>query len=324
MGERKIKTILVTGGAGFIGSHVCDALLLKDYKVVCIDNFNNYYDEMKKKKNIKHNLTNKDFKLYYLDIKDKFQLKKIFIYNDIDAIIHIAAKAGVRYSVEHPQEFQDDNNKATMNMLEMARDFKVENFIFASSSSVYGNGNRLPSKETDKVDTPISPYAASKKSCELMAHAFSDNHSIPVTCLRFFTVYGPRGRPDMAPYGFIDKIWNGETITRHGDGNSYRDYTYISDIVGGIISSLEAPTPYEVINLGNSNPIKLNKFIGTVEYVMGADAEQVVVEMPRGNALNTHADITKAKKLLGYKPKVKLKEGLSNLFDWYIDNEISN
>ncbi len=309
--------VLVTGGAGFIGSHLCDALLQRGDQVVCLDNFNDYYSPSRKKQNIVHHQHNPNFKLYYLDIKNKTKLKEVFIHEHIDKIIHIAAKAGVRHSLQFPQEFQADNNLATMNLLELAKDFKIQNFIFASSSSVYGNNQKTPFSEEDKVDFPISPYAATKKSCELMIHTFSHIHKLNTTCLRFFTVYGPRGRPDMAPYKFTKLIFEGQPIQRYGDGSTARDYTYIGDIVEGIISALDKNFRFEIINLGNSTPIKLNEFITTLENHIGKEAQIIEKPIPPGDVMITYADISKAQRLLNYQPKVSLNEGLKKFVDWY-------
>jgi len=309
--------VLVTGGAGFIGSHVIDALIARGDKIICIDNFNDYYNPNRKKKNIVHHVNNPLFKLYYLDLTDKKKLKEVFIYEHIDKIIHIAAKAGVRYSLSNPQEFQEDNNKATMNLLELAKDFKVQNFIFASSSSVYGNNTKTPFSEEDNVDYPISPYAATKKSCELMIHAFSHIFHLNATCLRFFTVYGPRGRPDMAPYQFTKSILEGKPIVRYGDGSTARDYTYISDIVKGILSALDKNLRFEIINLGNSNPVKLNEFISIVEKHTGKKAQIIEQKIPPGDVMITYADISKAQRLLGYNPEVSFEEGMKLFIDWF-------
>ena len=309
--------ILVTGGAGFIGSHVCDALLARGERVICIDNFNDYYSPNRKKKNIAHNLNHPHFKLYYLDVTDKKRLKEVFIHEQVDKIIHIAAKAGVRHSLINPQEFQEDNNKATMNLLELAKDFKVQNFIFASSSSVYGNNTKVPFSEDDNVDYPISPYAATKKSCELMIHTFSHIHGLNATCLRFFTVYGPRGRPDMVPYQFTKSVLEGKPIVKYGDGSTARDYTYISDIVKGILAALDKNLRFEIINLGNSSPVKLNDFISIVEKHTGKTAQIIEQKIPPGDVLITCADISKAQRLLEYNPQVNLDEGMKMFIEWF-------
>ncbi len=318
-----MSKILVTGGAGFIGSHVCDALLNKGYFVVCVDNFNDYYDPGVKENNIKQYINNSNFKLYRKDIRDFDSLSNIFNENDIDKVIHLAARAGVRPSIKQPLLYQEVNIKGTANLLELSKRHNIKNFIFASSSSVYGERREVPFKESDRVDNPISPYAATKKSGELLCYTYSYLYDLPVTCLRFFTVYGPKGRPDMAPYKFVDLIEKGKTIQIYTSkeqfekGEMARDFTYIDDIVEGILFSLENPFDYEIINLGRGEPVKLNKFIEIIETAIGKQADKEFIGKTEGDVTLTYADISKAKNLLSYKSKTSLLEGMKNFIDWY-------
>ena len=222
--------ILVTGGAGFIGSHLCDRLLKEGKEVICVDNLTPYYSPKIKLDNIKNNLENPNFNFFAIDIENRKQLEEIFKNNQIGIVVHLAARAGVRPSIEKPLLYKDTNVSGTLNLLELSKKYKIKNFIFGSSSSVYGNKKKIPFSETDNVDYPISPYAASKKACELYCYTYSYLCDLNVTCLRFFTVYGPRGRPDMAPYLFTKLIMEEKTLKKFGDGESKRDYTYVREI----------------------------------------------------------------------------------------------
>jgi UDP-glucuronate 4-epimerase len=313
--------ILITGGAGFIGSHVCDALLKRGDKVICIDNFNDYYDPKIKEKNISHHTDNPDFALHRTDIRDMEAMRSIFSKESPDKVIHLAARAGVRPSIEDPLLYQDVNLKGTLNLLELAKEFKIKNFIFASSSSVYGKNKKTPFSESDSVDNPISPYAATKKAGELLCYTYHHLHNMNIACLRFFTVYGPRGRPDMAPYLFTKCIEKGRPIQRFGDGTSKRDYTYIADIVSGVIAAVDKELGYDIINLGNSQTVELNHLIQVIEKKLGKDAEIVQKPMPEGDVPITYADISKAKELLGYDPKTGIEEGMGDFIDWYLKQE---
>ena len=308
--------ILVTGGAGFIGSHVCDALLERDDEVVCIDNLNTYYSPKIKLDNIKNNLENPNFNFFAIDIENKGQLEEIFKNNQIDIIIHLAARAGVRPSIENPLLYKDTNISGTLNLLELSKKYGVKNFIFGSSSSVYGNAKKVPFSETDNVDYPISPYAASKKACELYCYTYSHLCDINVTCLRFFTVYGPRGRPDMAPYLFTKWINEGSVVKKFGNGESKRDYTYITDIIGGIMKAMEKNFKFEIINLGNSRAVPLGDFISLIEKLVGKKAKIEQVERLPGDVDITYADVSKAKRLLDWEPKVPIEEGMRKFVEW--------
>ena len=310
--------VLVTGGAGFIGSHVCDALLNKGHSVICIDNFNDYYSPKTKEDNINHNLNNPDFKLYKEDICNIEGLKKVFEAEAPEKIIHLAARAGVRPSIKQPLLYEQVNVRGTLNLLELAKEFKIKQFISASSSSVYGKNKKAPFSESDPVDAPISPYAATKKAGELLCHTYHHLYGIPITCLRFFTVYGPRGRPDMAPYIFTKLINGGKPIQRFGDGSSRRDYTYVADIVAGVMAALENELGYEIINLGNSETVALSQLISVIEKHLGKKAEIIEKPMPPGDVPVTYADISKAKRLLGYNPKTSTDKGMENFIEWYL------
>ena len=307
---------LVTGGAGFIGSHVCEALL-KENNVVCIDNFNDYYNPDFKEQNVRYFLKNKNFKIYREDIINIKKLEAIFRKNKIDKVVHLAARAGVRASIEHPVLYEQTNVLGTMNILIMAKKFKIKNFIFGSSSSVYGNNKKIPFSEDDNTDNPISPYAATKKAAELACYTYSHLYNIPVACLRLFTVYGPRGRPDMAPYKFTDMIYKGEEIPVFGDGNSERDYTYVSDIADGIMKALNKEFGFEIINLGNSEPVKLNRLISSIEKNLGKSAKIKRMPIQPGEVFVTYADTRKAKKLLKWQPKIKIEDGIKKFTEWY-------
>ena len=309
--------VLVTGGAGFIGSHVCDALLKRGDEVICVDNFNDYYDPKIKERNIKHNLSNHNFKLFRADILDFKQMGTIFEQEKPDKIIHLGARAGVRPSIDNPLLYEEVNIRGTLNLLELAKKFKVKNFIFASSSSVYGDRENGPFSETDNVNFPISPYAATKKAGEELGYTYHYLYGLNVSCLRFFTVYGPRGRPEMAPMKFTKLIDAGKEMEIYGDGTSKRDYTYVSDIVAGVLTALDKNFGYEIFNLGNSNPIELNYFVSLLEKNLGKKARIKYGEKRQEEVEITFADLRKSEKMLGYKPKVKVEEGVKRLVKWY-------
>lgn len=314
-------TYLITGGAGFIGSTLADSLLKDNQKVVVIDNFCDFYDPKIKENNIKEALKNKNYRLYRGDIRDKLILDKIFIENKIDVVIHLAAMAGVRPSIENPILYQDVNCMGTQNILECMQENQVLNLVMASSSSVYGNSKTVPFKETDIVDYAISPYAATKKANEVMTHVYHKIHNMNVIMLRFFTVYGPRQRPDLAINKFLRLMLDNKTIPMFGDGTTYRDYTYIDDIVSGIKASInyvqEKENVYEIINLGNSNPVSLKEMIQTIGDTINIQPKIEVLPMQKGDVDRTYACIDKAKKLLGYYPQTSFKEGIKKFIDWY-------
>lgn len=315
------RTYLVTGGAGFIGSSLADFLLKKDYKVVVIDNFCNFYDPSIKRNNVKDNLDNPNYKLYEIDLRCKSDVEKVFRENKIDDVIHLAAMAGVRPSIENPILYQEVNCIGTQNLLEVMKEYGVKNLVMASSSSVYGNNKKVPFKETDIVDYAISPYAATKKSNEVMTHVYHKLFNMNVIMLRFFTVYGPRQRPDLAINKFTRLMLNDEEVTMFGDGTTSRDYTYIDDIVSGIYSSinyvLNNNDVYEIVNLGNSSPISLKEMINTIAEVLNKEPKIKEMPMQQGDVNITYADISKAKEMLNYDPKTPFKEGIEKFVKWY-------
>lgn len=309
--------ILITGGAGFIGSTLADKLIKENNKVIVIDNFNDYYSPKLKEKNVFHNLTNLNYSLYRNDICDKDAVEKIFEKNNIDCVVHIAARAGVRPSLENPLAYAETNIDGTINILEAMRKNNVKKMVFASSSSVYGNCKAEKFSEDLKVTEPISPYAATKSACEQFLYTYSKLYDIQSICLRFFTVFGPRQRPDLAIRKFIELIEQDRPIPVYGDGTTMRDYTYIDDIVSGIMSAIKYDkTPYEIINLGGGSPVTLNEMIETIEKVLGKNAKIDRLPMQPGDVDKTVSDITKAKKLLGYEPKTTFEEGIRNFIEW--------
>ena len=317
--DKKLN-ILITGGAGFIGTNLTKALLEKDNKIFCIDNLNDYYSPEIKEKNIEQFKDNSNYQFQKIDIENLDDLKAIFAENDFDVIIHLAARAGVRASIENPSNYIQTNIHGTLNLLECIKDKDIKKFIFASSSSVYGNIKETPFKETMDINAPVSPYAATKLSTEAICYTYHHLYKIKMVGLRFFTVYGPHNRPDMAAYKFTDAIINDQTIEMYGDGNTSRDYTYVDDIVLGIIKSIDLENNFEIINLGNSSPIKLKDFINTFEEIIGKKATIINKPIPAGDVMQTYADISKAKELLNWEPKTSLKEGLSKLIEWYKNN----
>ncbi|HJN56450.1 MAG: GDP-mannose 4,6-dehydratase [Candidatus Woesearchaeota archaeon] len=308
--------ILITGIAGFIGSTLAKELSKNDsYNIIGIDNFNDYYNPEFKEENIK----GLKIKLYRYDIRDFDKLKEIFKENKIDKIIHLASMVGVRSSIDNPFVYEEVNIKGTLNLLELAKEVNCKKFVFGSSSSIYGNCKTTPFNE--KLDAyPISPYGVTKRSAELLCHSYSHLYNLPIVCLRFFTVYGPKGRPDMAPYKFTEMIFNGDEIEMFGDGTSKRDYTFVADIVDGIIKSLDLDAGFEIINLGNSNPIELNKLISLIEKTLNKKAKIVSKGEQPGDVIRTYADIKTAEDLLGYSPKVNIEEGIKMLCEWYVKN----
>ncbi len=316
-----MKTILITGGAGFIGSTLATKLLEKNNKVVVIDNFNDYYDPKIKYKNISKIKDNENFKIYSIDIRDRENIKKVFNENHIDIIVHLAAMAGVRPSIENPILYQEVNGLGTQIILEEAKLHDIRNLVLASSSSVYGNCKETPFREDMIVDFAISPYAATKKANEVMAHVYHKLYDMNIIMLRFFTVYGPKQRPDLAINKFTRLILNDEPIPMYGDGTTSRDYTYIDDIVSGIIKSCDYvennKNVYEIINLGSNNPISLKEMIKIIGEVLGKEPKINQLPMQPGDVDITYADISKAEKLLGYKPSITFKEGIEKFFEWY-------
>lgn len=307
------RKILVTGNAGFIGSNLSQKLLELGDKVFGVDNFNDYYNPKTKEKNIAKLLKQNQFQQFRTDILDFKAIELIFKDRQPEIVVHLAARAGVRPSLENPELYLQVNAIGTKNLLEIAKKYRVKQFIFASSSSVYGNQIKVPFSETDILDKPVSPYAATKLEGEKLCQECK----IPTTVLRFFTVYGPKGRPDMAPYLFTEAILKDKPIIRYGDGSTSRDYTYIDDIVSGIIAALNKPLAFEIINLGNNRPVSLNEFIKIIERLTGKKAK--IIEKPRhpADVPQTFADITKAKMLLNWEPKTDLETGMEKFISWF-------
>jgi UDP-glucuronate 4-epimerase len=320
----KYQRILLTGGAGFIGSFVAEALLAPGAQLAIVDNLDSFYAAPWKRANLEDVRRAGAFDLYEADIRDYEGLKKIFAAARPEAVIHLAARAGVRPSIEQPRLYEEVNVGATVNLLELAREFGVRQFVFGSSSSVYGATSRAPFSEDHFELRPISPYAATKLSCELLGHTYAHLYRLPVICLRFFTVYGPRQRPDLAIHKFTALMEAGRPVPVFGDGNTGRDYTYVDDIVAGVLAALEfAPqpaagdAPFEVFNLGNSHPVKLNDLITLLERATGRKAQRDVKPLQPGDVPLTWADISKAGRLLGYHPSTPLEAGLIKFVAWY-------
>jgi len=308
---------LVTGGAGFIGSHLNESLLKDTNSIVCLDNFDPFYEPKIKYENIKKVKDHPSFKLVEGDILDWKLLDQLFKDNRFDVVVHLAARAGVRPSIQNPRLYQRVNIEGTINLLELSCRHKVDKFIFASSSSVYGNNRKVPFSEKDPVDHPISPYAATKKAGELIAHTFYALYNIPITCLRFFTVYGPRQRPDMAIHKFTRLIDEEKAIPVFGNGKSRRDYTYIDDIIAGILLSIEKCKGFNIFNLGESKTIELNNLIKLIEDKLNKQAKIERLPEQPGDMKETYADITKAKRELGYNPSFTLQDGINEFITWY-------
>lgn len=315
-----MNNFLITGGAGFIGSTLTEQLLNRGDKVVAIDNFDPYYDPKLKEENVKPFLNNQNYKLERVDILDLDKLVQIFQDNKIDHVVHLAAKAGVRPSLEDPIAYQKVNGEGTLNILEAARRSGCKKLCLASSSSVYGNNKVVPFKETDVVDFAISPYAATKKANEVMAHVYHAIYGLDIFMLRFFTVFGPKQRPDLAINKFARLISQDKPITLYGDGKTYRDYTYVDDIVKGILGCSkyldEHDKVYEILNLGSNRPVSLIDMVKTIEEEMGEKAKIEYLPMQPGDVDATYADISKAQKLIGYKPSISFKEGIHNFLKW--------
>lgn len=313
-------SILVTGGAGFIGSHTVEALLARGEQVVALDNFNSYYSPERKRRNIAPFLDDPNFKLVEGDVRDPALLEQLFESEDIRRIAHLAAMAGVRYSINDPALYEAVNVGGTRSLVETAVKHKVEHFVYASSSSVYGDAP-VPYREDARTDTPLSPYAATKKMSEVMLYTYHYLYKLPTTILRFFTVYGPKGRPDMAVYLFTDWIARDQPVRLNGDGSQGRDYTYVTDTVSGIVAALFRPTAtpdYKTYNLGNSHPHSNAHLISLIEQALGKKAVIQHQEYPSLDPQQTCADIARAREDLGYNPQVTLEEGVRRFVEWYV------
>jgi len=314
-----VNNILVTGCAGFIGWRVSEMLLEMNKNVIGIDNINNYYDPRLKRWRMEKLLSKPNFNFYRIDISNYKRLKEVFLERKIDAIINLAARAGVRASVEDPWVYLDTNTKGTLNLLESARTFGCKKFVLASTSSIYASG-KMPFKETIMTDMPLAPYSATKKSAEVLCYSYHYLYKLDITILRYFTVYGPAGRPDMSIFKFIKGIYAGEPIPVFGDGNQTRDFTYIDDIADGTIKALR-PLGYEIINLGSDNPVRLNTVISLIEDNLGKKAKRKTLPRHPADITATWADIEKAKRLLRWKPKTTIEEGIKKTVRWFMENK---
>ncbi|MFW5793516.1 MAG: GDP-mannose 4,6-dehydratase [Bacteroidota bacterium] len=317
-----MQNVLLTGCAGFIGSHTAEMLLKSGNKVFGLDNFDNFYSRDLKERNISNFKNNPDFYLFEADITDRNTFA--LLPENIDFVIHFAAKAGVRPSIENPKSYINTNIIGTQNILSWMTDKNIKKMLFASSSSVYGNNKKVPFSENDNTDFPISPYAFTKKSCEQLNYMWHELYNIDIVNLRFFTVYGPRQRPDLAIRKFAGLISDNKPITMFGDGNSGRDYTYIYDILSGIEKSIRFlnnnNNVYEIINLGNSNPVKLTELTDLLYSILGKEKNIIYKPKQSGDVNFTYADISKAEKLLDFKPQTSLKDGLNKFIKWLKDN----
>ncbi|MEE8168665.1 MAG: NAD-dependent epimerase/dehydratase family protein [Candidatus Hydrothermarchaeales archaeon] len=317
-----MKSILVTGGAGFIGSHIVDRLLKQDAKVICLDNFNEFYDPRLKENNISKAMAHPGFTLVKGDILDSNLLAKVFSENEIEVVVHLAALAGVRPSLISPARYVEVDVEGTVNLLEKCKESRAK-FVFGSSSSVYGVNEKVPFSEDDATELQVSPYAAAKKAAEIYCKTYNRLYGIPVTILRFFTVYGPRQRPDMAIRKFTALMSEGKPIPMYGDGNSERDYTYIDDAVDGVISAIEKNYDFEVFNIGNSKTIRLTDLIELIGRKLGVKPIiEELLEQP-GDVPITYADISKAQRMLDYNPKTSIEDGIERFIEWFKFNSNS-
>jgi UDP-glucuronate 4-epimerase len=314
------RTILLTGAAGFIGSHVAVALCARGDRVVGLDNFNPYYDPERKRANVREiadEAPAADFTLVEGDLRDGALVKRLFTEHRFDAVVHLAAMAGVRASADDPVTYYDVNLGGTLGLLEAARATGCKTFVFASTSSAYGATTRLPFREDDPADRPLAPYPASKRAAELLGHAYHHLHGTRFTALRFFTVYGPRGRPDMLTYRLVDAIRTGVPLTLYDGGRMTRDWTFVGDTVAGVVAAVDASLGYEVVNLGRGEPVLVSRYIEEFERITGRKVPWVEAPRPEADVERTHADIDKARRLLGYEPRVSVEEGARRVVEWY-------
>lgn len=316
--------VLVTGAAGFIGSHTVDALVSRGDEVVGVDNFNDFYSPQRKRANVAHLADHPRFRMVELDVRDADAMATLFNQIPIgghraafDAIVHLAAMTNVRYSITRAALYFDVNLRGTLNLLELAVQHQVENFVFASTSSVYGRTQQLPFVETDPCNQPLAPYPASKKACEVLGYTYHNLHELNFIALRFFSVYGPRGRPDMMPFMVIDRIVRGQMIKLYNAGRMQRDWTYVDDIVAGVVAAVDRPLGYQVINLGRGEPIWMDEFVDLIEALVGRSANLSTPPAPPSEPSVTFANIDRAQRLLDYRPATSLANGMQQMWQWY-------
>lgn len=309
--------LLVTGGAGFIGSHLVGRLLADGHRVSILDDFNDFYDPALKRRNIAEVVSHAHCRLYEGDIREASSLESVWNREPIDVVVHLAARAGVRPSLKDPLLYADVNVMGTLRLLEAARKHGCPKFIFASSSSVYGNNDKTPFHEEDRVDFPISPYAATKKACEEMCYTYHRLYEMPMTCLRFFTVYGPRCRPDLAVAKFTQLIDEGLPVPMFGDGSMQRDFTYIDDVIDGVVRAIERCAGFRIYNLGESRPVVLRDMIQIIAEALGKKAIIEAEPQPAGDVKMTYADISRARAELGYNPETDFADGIAKFIEWY-------
>ena len=315
-------TILVTGAAGFIGSHLAERLLRRGDTVIGLDNFNDYYDPARKRANEQRLCAYPNFRMVEADVRDRQHMLALLAANDVRAVAHLAAMAGVRNAIEQPDLYVNVNLNGTQNLLDAARAAGgVGNFVLASTSSVYGNTMQVPFVETDPCDRPLQPYAAAKRAAEILGYSYHHLFGQNFTVLRFFTVYGPNGRPDMMAYLLADSIYKGKKIPLYDGGEMYRDWTFVDDTVAGIVAALDRPLGYEIINLGRGEPVLLRNFVRIMEELSGRKAN--LAPMPRlaADFVRNEADISKARRLLGYNPQVSVAEGVRRFWEWYREHD---
>ncbi|RMH00790.1 MAG: SDR family NAD(P)-dependent oxidoreductase [Chloroflexi bacterium] len=313
--------ILVTGAAGFIGSHLAEKLAQRGDDIVGLDNFNDYYDPAKKRANAQRLAQYPNFRMIEADIRQRQRMFDIFEAEKFDAVAHLAAMAGVRNAVRFPELYVEVDLNGTQHLMDAARTFNVGNFVFASTSSVYGQTKQIPFVESDPCDRPLQPYAAAKRAAELLGYTYHYLYGLNFTVLRFFTVYGPNGRPDMMAYLVAESVTKGIQIPLYEGGNMYRDWTFVDDIVNGIVAAIDKPLGFEIINLGRGEPTLLKEFVGMIEALAGRKAN--VVHKPKlpADFIRNHADISKARRLLGYDPQISVAEGVKIFWEWYISQD---
>jgi UDP-glucuronate 4-epimerase len=316
-------TILVTGAAGFIGSHLAERLCRRGDEVIGLDNFNDYYDPARKRANERRLCAYPNFRMIEADVRDRERMFAVLADNDVTAVAHLAALAGVRNAVAYPDLYVNVDLNGTQNLFDAARaGGRVGNFVFASTSSVYGNTTQIPFVETDPCDRPLQPYAAAKRAAEILGHAYHHLYGLNLTILRFFTVYGPNGRPDQMAYLLADSISKGKEIPLYDGGQMYRDWTYVDDTVSGIVAALDRPLGYEIINLGCGEPVLLADFVAIMEQLSGHKANLVPAPRLAADFVRNEADISKARRLLGYDPQVSVAEGLRRFWEWYCEHDL--